>query len=394
MKTLRNIILLTAFVITIQTSYAQEGISFEKGTWSEVLTKAKSQDKLVFLDAYASWCGPCKWMAKNTFPDDEVASYYNAKFVNYKMDMEKGEGPAVAKTYNVDAYPSLLFVNSDGDLVSKNVGAMGPKDFMEMGASVADRKVKSLAEMAKHYESGAADRAFLHEYINRLADSRLNYKEPLEDWRKGMKVEDLMEEANWKMFMKVFRRTDTDEFKHVVANREKFEEKYGEDVVRKKLMQNYTFAMYMAQRQKDDAAYKAARKEFAKSGMPNVKTAVMMQDLSWYQSKKDWKKYMKTATKITKTDAVENSSFLNNISWTAYENVEKAKDLEKALGWAKKSVELDTKYYNLDTQAMLEYKLGKTDAAIATCKRAIEKAKEAGEDYSSTEKAMQEMMNK
>ena len=48
---------------------------------------------MIFLDAYASWCGPCKMLQKNVFTKKAVGDFYNSKFINVKMDMEKGEGP-------------------------------------------------------------------------------------------------------------------------------------------------------------------------------------------------------------------------------------------------------------------------------------------------------------
>ena len=44
-----------------------EGIAFFKGTWQEVLEQAKKENKLIFMDCYTSWCGPCKMLAKEVF---------------------------------------------------------------------------------------------------------------------------------------------------------------------------------------------------------------------------------------------------------------------------------------------------------------------------------------
>lgn len=77
-------------LLIIGSAIAQgDAIQFEKGTWSEVLTLAKEQEKLVFLDAYTTWCGPCKKMDKEVFTASEVAAVYNKMFINVKMDMEK-----------------------------------------------------------------------------------------------------------------------------------------------------------------------------------------------------------------------------------------------------------------------------------------------------------------
>lgn len=82
----------------------------------------KKEKKLIFVDCYTSWCGPCKMLAKNVFTQDKVADFYNTEFVCVKMDMEKGEGPALAKKYEVQAFPTLLYIDSKGELKHCVVG--------------------------------------------------------------------------------------------------------------------------------------------------------------------------------------------------------------------------------------------------------------------------------
>ena len=62
-------------------------------------------------------------LARNVFPRPEVGKVFNARFVNLKMDMEKGEGLEVAKRYGITAYPTLLVINPDGTVAGKVVGA-------------------------------------------------------------------------------------------------------------------------------------------------------------------------------------------------------------------------------------------------------------------------------
>ena len=106
-------VFLFAFLFILSTGLEAQRINFEKGSWSEALAKAKKEDKIVFVDCYTTWCGPCKWMDKNVFTDGAVAEFYNEHFVNVKLDMERGEGLDIATIYDVRAYPTLLFINGE-----------------------------------------------------------------------------------------------------------------------------------------------------------------------------------------------------------------------------------------------------------------------------------------
>jgi thioredoxin 1 len=113
-----------------------EGIQFTEASWREILKKAKAEKKVIFLDAYASWCGPCKLLQKNVFTKKTVGDFYNGKFINVKMDMEKGEGPALSEVYPLEAYPTLLFIDGNGKVLKKFIGAPSAEELISIGKSV------------------------------------------------------------------------------------------------------------------------------------------------------------------------------------------------------------------------------------------------------------------
>lgn len=125
---------------SIGTSVQAQGIEFFKGTFDQALEKAEQEGKLVFMDAYTTWCGPCRMMANNAFPNAEVGAYFNKHFVNLKMDMEKGEGPMLARKYRVVAYPSLFFLKSDGSVAHRAVGAKNANQLIAEGKSAEAKK--------------------------------------------------------------------------------------------------------------------------------------------------------------------------------------------------------------------------------------------------------------
>lgn len=120
-------------------------INFDSGNWKSVLAKAKKEGKMIFVDAYTTWCRPCIQMAKDIFTLDNVADYYNKNFVNVSMDMEKGDGPQLVKKYEIHAYPDFLFINGDGELIHRGGGYQEAKEFIQLGNDA----VKALDKKAK-----------------------------------------------------------------------------------------------------------------------------------------------------------------------------------------------------------------------------------------------------
>lgn len=116
-----------------------EGIKFFEGTWDEALLTARTEKKLIFLDAYAVWCGPCKKMEANVFPKEEVGEFFNANFINFKMDMEKGIGPELAKKWQLTSYPTLYFVAASGDTVQSTIGYHKANDLIELGRMALEK---------------------------------------------------------------------------------------------------------------------------------------------------------------------------------------------------------------------------------------------------------------
>ena len=98
-------------------------IGFEQTRqWKKVIKKAKKEKKLIFVDCYTSWCGPCRQMATREFVKPEAGTYFNEKFVCVKYDMERGEGIQLRERFKVTAYPTFLLLKSNGTEIGRLVG--------------------------------------------------------------------------------------------------------------------------------------------------------------------------------------------------------------------------------------------------------------------------------
>lgn len=135
---------------------ADEGIQFFSGSYEQALAEAKKQNKLLFIDFYAVWCGPCKRMSKEVFTVDSIGAYFNQHFVSIKLDAEKPENKAAADLFKVDAFPTLAFVRNDGKAISINSGAMGAVELLE-AARIAKGDMISFEDLYKRHRDNPTD---------------------------------------------------------------------------------------------------------------------------------------------------------------------------------------------------------------------------------------------
>jgi len=118
---------------------SKEGINFFKGTWKEAVQKAQRENKPIFLDIYATWCGPCKMLKRNTFSNKKVAAFYNETFINVSLDGEEGDGAVLASKFQIIGYPSLLYFDKNGKPLLYSAGYVQPGEFIKMGKDAAEK---------------------------------------------------------------------------------------------------------------------------------------------------------------------------------------------------------------------------------------------------------------
>ena len=162
---MRKFVLLFLCVLMGGMVFAQT--NFQQLSFREALEKAKADGKMVFVDCYTTWCGPCKMMADEVLPLAEVGEYLNARFVCLQIDMERGEGPELARKYAVDTYPTFLLVNADGSLKNRHVGAVfSGADFVARVKMLAGES--PTVRMDSLYAGGLRMTSFLVSYLQAL----------------------------------------------------------------------------------------------------------------------------------------------------------------------------------------------------------------------------------
>ena len=190
----KGIMILLACLFSL-TAFSQ-GIEFQEKPYAELLKIAKKQNKLIFVDVYTSWCGPCKYMAKNIFTKEEAGAYYNENFLNLKVDAEKSEdGKMIAKQFEVTGFPTCLFIDGNGELVYRFMGGRALKQFIDEGKKALDayKARPELKKYTRQYEKGKRDKAFLERYFLLKDRSGLNCSDVLCDYFAQLTDEEILD---------------------------------------------------------------------------------------------------------------------------------------------------------------------------------------------------------
>jgi thiol-disulfide isomerase/thioredoxin len=390
---MKKLLMLAVLLATIPFAHAAE-INFLHKPWAEVLAEAQAQHKLVFVDAYTTWCGPCKWMSANTFTNPDVAAFFNANFINAKIDMEAGEGPELAKRYEVNAYPTLLFVDGSGKVVYSTVGSRKPEEFLQLGQDVAAGKVVTLADLTAKFDAGNHDRAFLYTYIMELARANKAVDAPLTIYRKSMEGPALLEKENWEIFSMFFSRHNTDIAQYFLAHLDEFEAKYGKEVVQNKGRNLYNAGLYEAIDANDAAKYAKLRADVAASTIDSVPMLLLLVDANYYGGIQDWKKLSSALKKLDKTGKKMDAFFYNNAAWAIYETEGSKSQLKQGLQWVDLSLSLEDNYLTWDTKSHVLYALGRKEEAIVAGQKSMDLAKALGDPNEETQAWLDEIQAK
>ncbi len=168
---MKRLLTTTILALTTVIAVSAQGMNFEpKGTTLEQASvKAKAEGKLIFLDCFTQWCGPCKKMDREVFPQPQVGAFMNPKYVCLQIDMESAYGAPLAKKLQVQAYPTFVIFNADAKEIGRFVGGSAAEEFIK---NVREKSQdNSSADLQARWESGDRDPQFLLQYLQTLTAS-------------------------------------------------------------------------------------------------------------------------------------------------------------------------------------------------------------------------------
>lgn len=372
---------------------AQESIQFQELPFKDIIAKAKKEKKLVFLDAYASWCGPCKMMEKNVFTQKSVGDYFNASFINARFDMEKGEGREIAAKYGVRSYPTYLFLNGEGELVSQNSGYMEAGMFVTMAQDINSPGNKK-GSLKERFANGEKDPEFLINVMKLNSSSDFDFAKKASEryFENKKKTEELSKEEIGLLLY--FVKSTEDRNYTIFTSRKaeiiKFlpEETYKEFDAQLKLSK-------IVEQSIDEKNKRINEDTFMKAAEPLVgkeaaTTKLNQTKLSYYEQNANFPEFEKAALDYYKNaDAFEPNELLR-AAWIFSDHIKTPASLKKATEWAEKSVMRSETSENTYILAKLYFLTGNKEMA----KNYAEMSKNIAVQTHKDSKLAEELLNK
>lgn len=211
-------------------SFAQEetngkGLQFHQNeSWEKILELAQKENKMIFMDCYTTWCGPCKALAKEIFPQEKVGEFFNPRFINVQYDMEKGDGKMLYAKYkkNIIGFPTLLLLDKEGNVLQQMAGFLSADKLIE-GIKKASEG-KDLFTLQKKYRQGERSFAFIQNYISCLQDAFLKdtIAAVTSDYFKNMDLKDLDKDEVWAVLGEYITNMDSPAFDYLARNADRY----------------------------------------------------------------------------------------------------------------------------------------------------------------------------
>lgn len=347
-------------------SLSAQSIDFQNECGLQVMIdSARQRQQTIFIDCYTTWCSPCKWMDKQVFTNGQVAAFYNEHFRCFKLNMETPEGRKVAERFGVSVYPTFLFLSPDGELLHKTTGAKTPDVLLAEGVKVQNG-TNTLSVLQHRFVSDSSTRhhaAFLRE----LAEAQLNaYEDPYEATvllANSLSVDEIALPENWQVLSRAVKRIYHPAFPIIVAAEQAF--------FRDGIQESYTEFVDMVLNHHTFFEVVESGNELLLEQMKELATQLLPDKAEAFAARLEMFFYQHDPEKGPPTLACyldffcANPTELSHYAWDLYQHSKDAKQLQKALEWARKSVGMTREYYNTETLAQLLFASGQFEEAEA-----------------------------
>ena len=284
----------------------ETGITFLECTYAEALQKAKDAGRILFIDCYTQWCGPCKQLSRTTFKDAQVAEFFNGSFVNLKLDMETPDGVAQKDKLGVNAYPTMVFIDpTTEEIIHKIVGYNNAQSLLK--STTSGLSGNNIKNMNARYDAGERSDEFIEEYIGILseANEKGRLSEVVTPYLEKKYEEMLTNRTLFNLFMSYIESPYSKPYVFFLENKDKFIAQYGDMQVNMK--ERYTWSLYGRKYvvKGNDGTYTFDKEGFAdymkymkKNKVKDAKKIEISTLMYYAECTQDWKKYISYGDKL------------------------------------------------------------------------------------------------
>jgi len=387
----------------------EKGIKFEKNqSWQQIKGKARAANKYIFVDCYASWCGPCKEMDRMVYPVEELGTFMNEHFISVKVQMDTTasdneairewyqNAAEIQKQYRVYSFPTYLFFSPYGKLVHRYSGAMPMEDFLKVTANATSAQMQYYT-LLENYRMGIKryeDLPYMIQVANRINDTytarqlsndflkNYLYQQPEAVWLKRENIEimatsvDLIRSTD-KMFILFYQQPEKvdqvigrgyaqDFTDWIISNEEIKPRLYKEG---KAIVENPDWERLTS----------TIQKKYSKAVAQRI---VLNAQLRWYEEKKDWSHLIKYTIQKKEQYGLDTvgigKTLLNNMIYSLiFQHSNDSTALNKGIEWMELLINVEPDHHQwLDTYANLLYKAGRKNEALNWEEKAIQLATE------------------
>ena len=360
---------LILFVCLFASQGFGQGIDFFHGTWDEALELAKKDGKVIFVDAYTTWCGPCKRMAKNTFPDPKVGAFFNENFVNMKIDMEKPAGRKFQSKYPVQAFPTLYWIGADGETVHRQKGAQDAVTFLKLGMHILS-KVDFSKDFATEYEAGNREPQLIYDYVKALNKSKKSSSLIANEYIRSQ--DDLTTDFNLNFILEAVTEADSRIFDLLISNKNAIIALNSKEAVDAKILNAANATVKKAVEFEAESLLDEAKNK-VKANVPKKYAGFALEsDLYFHKAQGNSDQYRKCCKEYAKKQIGDDAKGLHDLAVSLYESFnydnDAMKDAEK---FAKKAAENGNEMNYYVTYATILNNNGKQDLAIKSAEQAL-----------------------
>jgi thiol-disulfide isomerase/thioredoxin len=369
-----------------------QGIEFFKGNWDEALQQAKDQDKVIFVDGYAVWCGPCKRLSKSIFPLEAVGDYFNARFLNVKMDMEKGDGLKFRKKYPLSAFPTLYFIKPNGELIHAAKGAPRTGEALINLAQKALSKYDASEDFMKKYEAGARDYDTMFNLVKSLNKSG---KSSLKYTNEYLRTQDKLDtEENLKFIYEGLTQLDSRVFDLFTQYKMDISKLYTKEEIQAKVDKAAWMSVNHALEYEYPELLEETQLKYAKLNPKGAGAFQIRSDLSYAIGSENYDAVATHMSQGIKAGVLSEAEFTNAIKFGVANQSENKKALKKIEKWCVSLIENHETIKNYLLLAEIQQTAGNKQAAAKTLDICIAKAKEAGKSADHYEEYKNKILSK